>query len=222
MNSKQKLTLFFCALASAALIQAAPVDAEQSSGFGLAWAVFIFLALMLVYALVRVGIAGFQGLPAPTIPAWQSWAVPILAVVGLGVAGYLTYVETTMVAAVCGPVGDCNAVQSSSYARMFGVLPVALLGVGGYVAILIAWGGGRFRQDRLARLVPPALYGMTFLGVLYSLYLTYLELYVLHAVCLWCISSAIIMGLLLVLSTTPMLGFLAWDDEDEEQQMGIM
>ena len=46
-------------------------------------------------------------------------------------AGYLTYVETQLVQAVCGPVGDCNAVQSSSYARLFGVLPVGVLGASG-------------------------------------------------------------------------------------------
>ena len=58
------------------------------------------------------------------------------AFIGLAVAGYLTYVETQAVAAVCGPVGDCNAVQTSSYSKLFGLIPVGLIGMAGYVAIL--------------------------------------------------------------------------------------
>jgi uncharacterized membrane protein len=215
MTTKLNTALFLSSLACTGLIQAAFLSDAQANGFTLAYVVFGFLAIVMLYALARIGLAAFQDLEPLTVPAWQSWAVPLLALAGLGVAGYLTYVETQMVAAICGPVGDCNAVQSSVYARMFGVLPVALLGIGGYVAILLAWGWGHFRQDRLARLVGPALYAMAFLGVLYSLYLTYLELYVIKAVCMWCISSAIIMALLLFLSVKPMLNFLSADEDDD-------
>ena len=215
MTTKLKSTLILCSLACTGLIQATSLSAENANGFTLAYIVFVFLAIVMLYALVRIGMAAFQEVEPSTIPAWQSWAIPLLALAGLGVAGYLTYVETQLVAAICGPVGDCNAVQSSAYALMFGVLPVALLGTGGYVAILLAWGWSYFRQDRLARLVGPALYAMTFLGVLYSLYLTYLELYVIKAVCIWCLSSAVIMALLLLLSVQPMRNFLSLDEEDD-------
>lgn len=218
MTTKLKSNLILSLLACAGLIQANFLPAEQASGFTLAYIVFFFLAIVMLYALARIGMVAFQELAPFTIPAWQSWAVPLLALAGLGVAGYLSYVETQMVAAICGPVGDCNAVQSSAFARLFGVLPVALLGLGAYIAILLAWGWGHYRKGRLARLAGPALYAMTFLGVLYSLYLTYLELYVINAVCIWCLSSAVIMGLLLFLSVQPMRNFLSVDEEDDEDK----
>jgi uncharacterized membrane protein len=122
--------------------------------------------------------------------------VPVLSLVGLAVAGYLAYVETQAAAAVCGPVGDCNAVQSSPYARLFGV-PIGLIGVAGYVAILAVWAWGR----RAAGALPATLLVlMSAFGVAFSIYLTYLELFVIRAVCMWCITSAVIMTLLLLVS----------------------
>ncbi len=56
-----------------------------------------------------------------------SWAVPALALIGLGVALYLSYVELLQVEAVCGPVGECNIVQASPYAQFLGI-PIAVLG----------------------------------------------------------------------------------------------
>jgi uncharacterized membrane protein len=187
----------------------------EQSGFGLAYAVLVFILLSLMYVLARFVLTAFQDRAPQPVPDWQNWIVLALGVVGLGVAGYLAYVETQMVSAVCGPVGDCNAVQSSEYARIFGVLPVAVLGLMGYLAILGVWAWGRFRQDRLSRFVPLALYGMIFPGTLYSLYLTYLELFVIKAVCMWCLSSAVIMTLLLLINVQPMLAYFADDPQDE-------
>lgn len=69
----------------------------------------------------------------------KMWQVLVLCALGLGVAGYLTYIEVTQTSAVCGPVGDCNTVQQSEYARLFGILPVGLLGMAGYVLITTAY-----------------------------------------------------------------------------------
>jgi uncharacterized membrane protein len=80
--------------------------------------------------------------------------LPTLALGGLGVAGYLAYVETQAVAAVCGPVGDCNAVQSSPYAYLFDVIPIGVLGVIAYLSILAVWLWGRMRRDTVARYAP--------------------------------------------------------------------
>ena len=74
-----------------------------------------------------------------TLKGNWAWIIPILCLIGFGVAGYLAYVETTQVEAVCGPVGDCNTVQQSEYARLFGILPIGVLGLFGYVAIFISW-----------------------------------------------------------------------------------
>ena len=134
---------------------------------------------------------------------WWDWLIPVLCLIGLGVAGYLSYVETAQVTAVCGPVGDCNAVQQSEYARLFGVLPIGTLGLVGYVMILIAWSIGHFREGRAADYASISLLGMTAFGTLFSFYLTFLEPFVIGASCAWCLTSAVLMTALLLLSLAP-------------------
>ena len=133
-----------------------------------------------------------------------AWAIPLLCVVGFGVAGYLAFVETNQVTAVCGPVGDCNTVQQSEYARLFGVLPIGVLGVFGYVVIFIAWLVGRYARDRLSGLAAISLFAMTISGTLFSIYLTFLEPFVIGATCAWCLTSAILMTLLMLFTVRPL------------------
>jgi uncharacterized membrane protein len=140
---------------------------------------------------------------AARAPAWRDWAVLALCVFGLGVAGYLAYVETTLTEAVCGPVGDCNAVQQSEHARLFGLIPIAVLGVFGYVCILTVWAWGWLGRGRLAELAPVAVLGLTLFGTSFSIYLTFLEPFVVGATCSWCLASAVTMTLLLLLVARP-------------------
>ena len=130
----------------------------------------------------------------------QGWAIPVLCVLGLLVAGYLAFVETAHVEAVCGPVGDCNTVQQSKYAQLFGVLPIGILGLAGYLAILAAWAVYRYGEKKASRLASAAMLGFTAFGLLFSIYLTFLEPFVIGATCAWCLSSAIIMAVLFWLS----------------------
>lgn len=138
-----------------------------------------------------------------------SWPVKtgilVLSLVGLFAAAYLTYVEATQAQAVCGPVGDCNAVQQSKYAVLFGVLPVGLLGLAGYIGILAAWWAQHFGPANLRRTAALALWGMAWFGIFFSIYLTFLEPFVIGATCMWCITSAVVMTLILWLSTPPAL-----------------
>lgn len=132
--------------------------------------------------------------------AGPSWWIPLLAVVGLGIALYLSFVEVTGTEAVCGPVGDCNTVQQSIYAHVLG-MPVGVLGAMGYVAILLLWafavrGSGVWRERAAA-----GLWAASFTGVLFSIYLTFLEPFVIGATCAWCVGSAVVMTLLLVAAT---------------------
>ena len=129
--------------------------------------------------------------------------VLMLALAGFGllIAAYLAWVEITNTAAVCGPVGDCNTVQTSQYALLFKFLPVGLLGVMGYVAILAAIMGAvlsksvwRQRSNLLAFL-------LCSFGLGFSIYLTFLEPFVIGATCAWCLTSALIMAALTVLSS---------------------
>ncbi len=171
----------------------------------------IILATVILYAMVAVVVFtfiamlwGIQHPPRPR-PQWVEYLTPALVVIGLGVAGYLTYIELTAGTAVCGPVGDCNAVNTSPYAKLFGILPVGIVGLIGYAAILTAWLWGRFRSDKLASSMPLILFGLALFGMLFSIYLTYVEVYVIYAVCIWCLTSAVIMAALLLLNINPTL-----------------
>ncbi len=161
----------------------------------LASVVFIGMIAALLFLLIRL-LSGNVPLPANGLGA----AIPWLAFSGLLVAAYLSYVETQSLPAFCGPVGDCNTVQSSSYARLWGVLPIGVLGVLGYLGIFAAWGVGRQRWGRLSAYAPSVLAGMALFGTIFSIYLTYLEIFVIKAVCLWCVTSAVIITLVLLFS----------------------
>lgn len=137
--------------------------------------------------------AGFQiGRPAPDRKIWPEWVIPVLSVLGLVVAGYLSYIEVTDTRAVCGPVGDCNTVQQSPYATLFGFLPVGILGLLGYAAIMGLW-MVQFWVDSLKRISRLGLWIFSLIGLLFSIYLTFLEPFVIGATCAWCLSSAVIM-----------------------------
>jgi uncharacterized membrane protein len=134
--------------------------------------------------------------------SWQ-WAIPVLCILGLLIAGYLAFVETNQVEAFCGPVGDCNTVQQSEYARLFGILPVGILGILGYAMILFSWLIGRFTKKRITAYTYLMILVMSGFGVLFSIYLTFLEPFVIGATCAWCLTSSVIMTALLWLSIYP-------------------
>jgi len=131
------------------------------------------------------------------------WAVPLLALVGLGVAAYLAFVEVGGSEAVCGPVGDCNTVQQSEYARLFGAIPIGVLGVVGYAVTVVAWGVTRLGRGRLADAAAVVLFAGVVGGVLLSGYLTFLEPFVIGATCAWCLASAVIITVLMWLTARP-------------------
>jgi uncharacterized membrane protein/thiol-disulfide isomerase/thioredoxin len=135
----------------------------------------------------------------------STWVIPVLALVGLVVASYLAYVEVTHTAAVCGPVGECNVVQTSAYALFLGV-PVAVWGVLNYLAVVALWAGQRTLPGRLAHLSLLGLLGLTIFGTLFSIYLTYLEIFAIQAICSWCLSSAVITTALMLLATHAVMG----------------
>lgn len=131
------------------------------------------------------------------------WLVPALSAVGLLVAIYLTVIELSGDPAVCGPVGDCNAVQQSPYAFLFGVLPIGMLGVLGYAAMILLWAAARLLPARGLDLARLGLFGLSAVGTLFSIYLTYLEPFVIGATCAWCLTSAVLMTALLWLTLDP-------------------
>jgi uncharacterized membrane protein len=125
-------------------------------------------------------------------------AIAALAVIGLGVAGYLTYVHYAGTTPLCLASGGCETVQGSPYAELLGV-PVALLGLLGYLAIL-------------ASLLVPGEAGraagalLALVGFGFSAYLTYRELFTIDAICTWCMASAALMTVLAAASVWRLLG----------------
>jgi uncharacterized membrane protein len=113
-------------------------------------------------------------------------ALILLTTAGLGVAGYLTYVHYAGISPVCTTGGSCEKVQTSAYSQLLGI-PVALIGLLGYGAILATL---LARETETTRLIVTAL---TLTGFAFSAYLTYREVYSIHAICEWCASSAIIL-----------------------------
>ena len=159
----------------------------------------IIVLVGMVASAAWVGL-NYRRIKTASLPESWKWAVPVLCVIGLGVAGYLAYVETAHVEAVCGPVGDCNTVQQSKYAVLFGVLPVGVLGIVGNAAILVAWVINRYGKKEWSTYAAAAMFGMATFGLLFSIYLTFLEPFVIGATCAWCLSSAVIMTALFWLS----------------------
>lgn len=118
----------------------------------------------------------------------------VLAVIGLGLASYLTYVHYAGIKPACTAGESCTKVQTSIYSSLAGI-PVALMGLIGYITIL----GLLLAPERETTRFATA--AVTTAGFGFSAYLTYRELFSIHAICEWCVSSAIIMTLLLTLAT---------------------
>jgi uncharacterized membrane protein len=117
----------------------------------------------------------------------------VLVAIGLGVASYLTYVHYSGIKPICSAGGSCLEVQTSIYSKLAGV-PVALIGLIGYVVIMASLLAPENETTRFATAA------FTVVGFGFSAYLTYRELFSIHAVCEWCASSAVIMTVLMCLA----------------------
>ena len=120
-------------------------------------------------------------------------AAGIVALAGLALAGYLTWVHFDDAALVCVAGSGCETVQESEYAEIAGI-PVALLGVAAYASMvgLLAW------DSPNARLAAATV---AFVGVLFSMYLLALQLFVIDAVCAWCLVNDVLVAPLLAALT---------------------
>jgi len=120
----------------------------------------------------------------------------VLTLAGIAIAGYLTWVHYEGLSPIC-TTGGCERVQASSYSEI-GPIPVALLGLIGYVVILASLA---IRGD-VGR---AATFMLALAGFAFSVYLTYLELFVIDAICQWCVASAVVMTALLVVASIRLL-----------------
>jgi uncharacterized membrane protein len=122
------------------------------------------------------------------------YAIALIALIGVAVATYLVYVHYAGIKPICAAgSGGCEKVQTSDYAKLAGI-PVALLGLIGYIAILASL----FVRGDLGRLAGAAI---ALSGFGFSAYLTYREIFTIKAICQWCVGSAVLMTLLAILTT---------------------
>ena len=130
----------------------------------------------------------FRRVPArPMLRMHPAIILAVLDIIGLLVAGYLSVVELGGGVPVCGPIKGCEEVALSEYARIGGV-PVAVFGVFLSVALLVlalAW----WRTDIYGLLL--AHYGLSLVGVVFDGYFLYLQVFVIQAVCIWCVTYEI-------------------------------
>jgi uncharacterized membrane protein len=130
----------------------------------------------------------------------MTWSRPSLitlglALVGLAIAGYLTWAHYQHDALVCG-LGDCETVQASKYSELAG-MPIALLGAGMFAAVM-GLVVVRTWRPAVADLASVSIIFMTLTGVLYYAYLTWIEIFELEAICQWCVlSSVMTVGILI-------------------------
>jgi uncharacterized membrane protein len=159
-----------------------------------------------------------QSVPlAPVSRDWLKLASVALAIVGVLIAGYLVISEVTNTQTICPAVGafNCDLVQHSIYSRV-GPIPVAVLGLAGYLTIL----GVLFLESRVTLFAARGtvlVLVMTLIGLLFSGYLTAMEAFVLHAWCVWCLGSAITMLLLFVVSFARLWRSISTVPEEDEE-----
>jgi uncharacterized membrane protein len=180
--------------------------------------VAVVVLIGMVAAVIYTGVVFMR---AEELREWPWWVTPLLIIVGIGVAAYLSFVEVSGSEAICGPVGDCNAVQTSPYARLFGVIHVGVLGIVGYILIGAVWAVGRWGKEAWQSLANMAMFLLSVFGVLFSIYLTFLEPFVIGATCMWCISSSVVMTLLLLNATPIALGsWMVYDEDIDDEPNG--
>ena len=113
--------------------------------------------------------------------------------IGIGIGTYLTYTHYAKLNVLCLSSGGCETVQHSSYSKLAGI-PVATLGLAGYIGILISL----WIRGELGRMIG---FGLALIGFLFSMYLTYREAFTIHAYCQWCLGSATMLTILAILTT---------------------
>jgi uncharacterized membrane protein len=129
---------------------------------------------------------------------WLYRASVVFTLIGLAVSIYMTVFKLTGNETMCIGNGGCSVVNDSPYAVIYGI-PVAVFGVGGYLAILAVLIIEK-KNNFLKENVTLVTFGLTLIGFLFTLYLIYLEIFVIKALCPFCLTSQIAMTILFILS----------------------
>lgn len=131
--------------------------------------------------------------------------IAFFAVLGIGVATYITIADSGGGAPAClAGGGGCETVAASSYSHIAGV-NIAVFGIFGYILLLLS----AFFANDAARL---GGFAVALGGFGFSVYLTYLEIFKIEAICQWCVSSAVVMTILFLLTATRLIGYAGTDN----------
>ena len=123
--------------------------------------------------------------------------IAVLALGGVFVSAYLTLYKLGYIGTLACSIGSCETVQMSKWAKFLG-LPVAAWGVGFYLVMLGVAIAGTLPRFTESRQLSGVLLVLSILGFVFTAYLTSLEAFVIHAYCIYCLSSAAIITLILI------------------------
>jgi len=166
-----------------AQVESAPEPTGDRIANALAVAVLLGMVAALIHSLARL--RRQNNMPEPG----TSVALLLTLAIGLGISAYTAYTALADVEPMCGPIGNCAAVQESEYSKLFGI-PLGMLGLIGYSLILVTWLIARYLSPQGGRWhwIP---WAVALFGVLFSLRLTALEPFVIGEICIWCLGSAV-------------------------------
>jgi len=133
---------------------------------------------------------GFRGL---------LWASAALCGLGIVVAGYLVTKRFTGGSLACTRWAQCDVVNNSVYSQIYGV-PISVIGLAGYLLLLALAFAALRTEGRTQRQLLLLSLALSLVGVGFSAYLTYLEVYVIEALCAWCVASAVIITVLAIVA----------------------
>jgi uncharacterized membrane protein len=131
--------------------------------------------------------------------------IAVLSLVGILIALYLTLYKIGLIGDLSCTIGSCETVNTSRWATLLG-LPVAAWGLAAYVALFTLSLAGTSARYASSQAISWLLVGIAGWSVLFSAWLTYLELFVIHAICIWCVTSAVLLVGILVVSLVDLKG----------------
>jgi uncharacterized membrane protein len=142
---------------------------------------------------------GMKKAPADKTSPLLFWGSVILAILGTLDSIYLLIYKLTGNSQMCLGNGGCHNVNFSPYSEIYGI-PVSLFGISAFVAILCIL-SLEVRLKIAKENGPLAIFGISLGGLAFTIYLTYLEIYIIHAICPFCVASAILITLIFILAT---------------------
>jgi uncharacterized membrane protein len=187
-------------------------DLLYLEGVALIFASGILLVLLFSIILAFLHISG--NFSASLVRDWYKWSIPMTALAGFALTIFVTFLEAAGGELKCGLTSGCGPVTNSRYSLLFDFLPVEVFGLAGYAAILISWLTWQYGPASMRSLAAQVILGLCTFSVMFSIYLTFLEPFVIGATCMWCICSAVFTMVLLLASIPTVQQTLAMEKED--------